>query len=156
MHDGRSASGDAIVQMREKPETSISRDNPFLHLPLSSASRLLSRLFSSLLIRSRFAIYHRSINLCRDSPSSSPRSSPLPRPSLRRQCLPSVASPPPDTQSDVQSGAPLRAKSEDMIARECLLFYKIGYSRAEGDPGGEQTAETFTLELNDTPAATPI
>lgn len=29
--------------------------------------------------------------------------------------------------SQTQSGAPLRAKSEDMIARECLVFYKIGY-----------------------------
>jgi len=33
--------------------------------------------------------------------------------------------------SQTQSGAPLRAKSKDMIARECLVFYKIGYSSWE-------------------------
>lgn len=59
-----------------------------IHLPWQS---LFASLFpprrvsclSSLLIRSRFAIYHRSINLCRDSISTPPT-----RLSFRRQCFP--------------------------------------------------------------------
>lgn len=55
--------------------------------------------------------------------------------------------------SQTQSGAPLRAKSEDMIARECLVFYKIGYPQL-GDPEGERTTKLLPV-LNSTPAAAP-
>lgn len=41
--------------------------------------------------------------------------------------LPPLPPPPGWILSQTQSAAPLRAKSEDMIARECLVFYKIGY-----------------------------
>jgi len=56
--------------------------------------------------------------------------------------------------SQTQSGAPLRAKSEDMIARECLVFYKIGYPSWEF-PEGEKTTKLL-LQLNSTPATAPI
>lgn len=141
--------------MHEKPETSISLDNLFLHLPslrvtLShSLSRLVSRLFSSVLIRSRFAIYHRSINLCRDSIFTPAH------PSHASTTVLSVLRLPPGwILSQTQSGAPLRAKSEDMIARECLVFYKIGYPSWE--ILRERERPNFCSKLNSTPAATPI
>lgn len=112
--------------MREKPETSISLDNPFLHSPaLRVASRVSAILLPSDSV-SRFAIYHRSINLCRDSISTqTPSSSCLASTTVLSPSSDDV--PPGWILSQTQSGAPLRAKSEDMIVRECLVFYKIGY-----------------------------
>jgi len=91
-------------------------------LPFPLSFSFVSRLFFSVLIRSHFAIYHRSINLCRDSISTPAH------PSLASTTVDSVLRLPLGwILSQTQSGAPLRAKSEDMIARECLVFYKIGY-----------------------------
>lgn len=139
MHDGQSTPWCNSIDARETGDIHLPWQSLFAspfppHLaplpPALSLSRLVSRLFSFVLIRSRFAIYHRSINLCRDSIST-----PSIRLSLRRQCfplllpLPTPSRPPSRAWilSQTQSGAPLRAKSEDMIARECLVFYKIGY-----------------------------
>ncbi|KAL0127888.1 hypothetical protein PUN28_003266 [Cardiocondyla obscurior] len=83
----------------------------------------MSRLYSTVLIRSRFAIYHRSINLCRERKKRKRDAVSPPRPSVSRIDDSAFRPPRPSAArilSQTQSGAPLRAKSGDMIARECL------------------------------------
>jgi len=53
--------------------------------------------------------------------------------------------------SQTQPGAPLPAKSEDMIARECLVFYKIAYPSGGNEQVGRERPN-FRREREQRPA----